>query len=212
MGCVDRGAGDHGASGERVPPHSKLPRLDFFPLPCRRSESLQSGGQSKSIRGGGVSPMRGILSLIALSAVLPACCGCLAMPNLAHPGTEEHQQARAQVFEPYPENDPGPPVVGARPREYQDPRAEVTRASSQRPGDPILAPCPQSQAAAPIAQPPIVTAATGDLAVVPPDGLTASRRKGHSTLLMGGAMAFPGSRRHLRAMPRPVGTLASAGV
>ena len=108
--------------------------------------------------------MRGILSLIALSAVLPTCCGCLAMPNLAHPGTEDHQQARAQVFEPYPENELGPPVVGARPREYQDPRAGSHFELQPRPGEPILAPCPQSQVPqAPIAQPPIVTAAAGDL-------------------------------------------------
>ncbi len=101
--------------------------------------------------------MRRILSLIALSAVLPACAGCVAWPNLAHPGNEEHQQARAQVFEPYPENEPGPPIVGARPREYQDPRAEVLRVQP-RIGEPILTPCPQSQVPeAPIVQPPIVT-------------------------------------------------------
>jgi len=99
--------------------------------------------------------MRGILSLIALSAVLPAFSGCVAVPNLSHPGTEDHQQARAQVFEPYPENEPGPPVVGARPREYQDPRAEVLRVQP-RIGEPILAPYPQSPA--PIVQPPIATA------------------------------------------------------
>jgi len=103
--------------------------------------------------------MRGILSLIALSAVLPICCGCrcLATPDLSHPGTEAHQQARAQVFEPYPENEPGPPVVGARPREYQDPRAEVTRVQP-RLGEPILVPCPPSGVPqAPVAQPPVVT-------------------------------------------------------
>ncbi len=102
--------------------------------------------------------MRGILSLIALSAVLPMGCGCLSLPNVAHPGTEEHQQARAEVFGLYPENEPGPPIVGARPREYQDPRPEVLR-YQPRQGEPIFAPCPQSQAPeAPIAQPPIVTA------------------------------------------------------
>ena len=96
--------------------------------------------------------MRGILSLLVLSAVLPACSGCLALPNLEHPGSVDYQQARAQRFEPYPDNDLGPPVAGARPREYQDPRAEVTRAL-QRP-EPLPVPCPQSQA--PIAQPAIV--------------------------------------------------------
>ncbi len=106
--------------------------------------------------------MRGILSLIVSSAVLQACCGCLASPNFSHPGTEECQQARARVFEPYPDNDAGPPVAGARPREYQEPRpafAELQDMQRPRPGEPILAPCPQSQVPQmPIDQPPIVTA------------------------------------------------------
>lgn len=110
--------------------------------------------------------MREILFVIALSAMLPTCCGCLAMPNLAHPGTEEYQQARAKVFEPYPDNDMGPPVVGGRPREYQDPRPAFAvlqdmhpnPAAGPRPGEPILAPCPQPQVLqTPIAQPPIIT-------------------------------------------------------
>ena len=111
--------------------------------------------------------MRGILSLIAFSVVLPACCGCVAPPDLSHPGTEERQQARAQVFEPYPDNDVGPPVVGGRPREYQEPRPAFavlqdmhsSGSVGPRPGEPILAPCPQGQVPqAPVAQPPIVTA------------------------------------------------------
>ena len=115
--------------------------------------------------------MRGILSLIVLFAVLPACSGPnrLATPNLVHPGTEEHQQARAQVFEPYPENEPGPPIVGARPREYQDPKAEVLRVQP-RLGDPILAPSPQCQTPQPpIAQPSIMTPPS---AIYSPPGVT----------------------------------------
>ena len=110
--------------------------------------------------------MRRILSLIALSFALPACIGpqSLATPDLAHPGTEERQQARAKRFEPYPEIDMGPPVVGARPREYQEPRPAFAqlqddfqdRIAGPRSGGPILSPCPQPQA--PIDQPPIVTA------------------------------------------------------
>ncbi len=101
--------------------------------------------------------MRGILLLIALSVVLPTC-GCLATPNIFQPGTEAHQQTRAQIFDPYPENEPGPPVVGGRPREYENPPAEVTRVQP-RLGEPVFAPYPQSQAPqAPVAQPVIVTA------------------------------------------------------
>ena len=120
--------------------------------------------------------MRTIFSFIALSALLAAGCSCLAppnatnqglaMPNVAHPGTEAYQQARAQRFEPYPENDVGPPVVGGRPREYQDPRPAFAVLQDMHPNpaaipprtEPVLPACPQVQVPqAPIAQPPIIT-------------------------------------------------------
>jgi len=101
--------------------------------------------------------MRGIITKISLMALLPACGGCLATPNLAHPGTEPYQQARARVWEPYPENEPGPPVVGARPREYQEPTAEPNRVMP-RLGEAVVAPSAQAVPQPPLAQPPIVTA------------------------------------------------------
>ncbi len=62
--------------------------------------------------------------------LLAASTGCqnLARPNLACPGTAEAQQARAERFDPYPENEPGPKIVGGRPMEYENPPAEVFRA------------------------------------------------------------------------------------
>jgi hypothetical protein len=117
--------------------------------------------------------MRGIVSLIVLSAVLQAGCSNVSTPNLVHPGTEEHQQARAYIFEPYPENGPGPTIVGARPREYQDPRPSFAVLQDMhadmhpnsnlgpQPGDTVLIPCtpptPPPQQQAPVDQPPIVT-------------------------------------------------------
>jgi hypothetical protein len=100
--------------------------------------------------------MRGMLSLIAVLLVFSACCGCLAPPNVVHPGSVDYQQARARIFEPYPENEPGPPIVGARPREYQNPVAEPDRVMP-RPGETILWPVPQACAQPPLAQPPIIT-------------------------------------------------------
>ena len=45
----------------------------------------------KILRG----PAIGLLS-IAL------CCGCLAPPNVLHPGSSEYQQQRAEKFDPIP--------------------------------------------------------------------------------------------------------------
>ncbi len=100
--------------------------------------------------------MRGLLYLIALFVLLPVCGGCLATPNVFHPGTEAHQQDRARIFEPYPENEPGPPIVGGRPREYQNPVAEVDRVKP-RPGEVITWPYSQAAAQSAVAQPAIVT-------------------------------------------------------
>jgi hypothetical protein len=81
----------------------------------------------------------------------------LATPNVVHPGTEAYQQARARVFEPYPENEFGPPIVGGRPREYQNEIAEPDRVMP-RPGEAIVWPYPVAAAQPAVAQPAIVTA------------------------------------------------------
>ncbi|MDY0169645.1 MAG: membrane or secreted protein [Thermoguttaceae bacterium] len=68
-----------------------------------------------------------IVVWLILVGILPGCCG-LAPPNLHYPGTAGYQQARAQVFDPYPENEPGPAIEGGRPLEYERPIPEVDRA------------------------------------------------------------------------------------
>jgi hypothetical protein len=78
------------------------------------------------------------------------------MPNVVNPGSESYQQARARVFEPYPENEPGPPIVGGRPREYQNEVPEVNRVTP-RPGEAILWPYTRPGAQPVAAQPAIVT-------------------------------------------------------
>lgn len=78
--------------------------------------------------------MRRLSSVAWVAVLLAASTGCqgmaphLARPNLASPGTAEAQQARAVQFDPYPENETGPRIVGGRPLEYQQPPAEVFRA------------------------------------------------------------------------------------
>jgi len=66
--------------------------------------------------------------LAAVVAVGAAGCTSVSTPNWLHPGPAPHQQSRAERFDPYPQNESGPEIVGARPREYQKPPPEVSRA------------------------------------------------------------------------------------
>jgi hypothetical protein len=66
------------------------------------------------------------VALPILSA-LAGCCST-AGPDWAHPGGADVQQKRALRFDPYPENEPGPALTGVRPREYEDPPPETSRA------------------------------------------------------------------------------------
>jgi hypothetical protein len=61
--------------------------------------------------------------VVVLVVLLAGCTGS----RLCNPGPERYQQAQAQHFDPYPENDMGPAVVGGRPGEYRAPPPEVLR-------------------------------------------------------------------------------------
>ena len=82
--------------------------------------------------------MNGFRLVLLTAALVAAVGGCrsLAPPNFYNPGPAAYQQSRALRFDPYPEVEPGPAVVGARPLDYEKPLAEVLRArwwlSSQR--------------------------------------------------------------------------------
>ena len=65
--------------------------------------------------------------LAAMLVLGPAGCRTLAPPNWFHPGPAKYQQERAHQFDPYPEKESGPPIVGARPLEYQNPPPELQR-------------------------------------------------------------------------------------
>ncbi len=54
--------------------------------------------------------------------------GCVTGPRWLHPGPADYQQQKAVRFDPYADNDAGPTVVGARPRDYDKPLAEPARA------------------------------------------------------------------------------------
>lgn len=74
--------------------------------------------------------MRNLRPHVLWIALCLAVCGCRSMerPSLCWPGPSAYQQQKAQRFDPYPENDIAPPVVGGRPIDYMEPVAEPSRA------------------------------------------------------------------------------------
>jgi hypothetical protein len=77
--------------------------------------------------------MKTSVLLLVVVAILAGASGCSDMspPDLFNAGPARYQQMRAQRFDPYPENDIGPEVVGGRPLGYQKPVAEPSRARWQ---------------------------------------------------------------------------------
>ncbi|MBX7168881.1 MAG: membrane or secreted protein [Pirellulales bacterium] len=69
-----------------------------------------------------------LLRRSALAACL-ALAGCAgeATPRLAAPGTVQFQRDRAEFFDPYPQNEYGPTVLGGRPKDFDRPAPEATR-------------------------------------------------------------------------------------
>lgn len=51
----------------------------------------------------------------------------LDTPKLQSPGTFEYQRNRANLFDPYSDQDRGPAVVGGRPRYFDKPAPEPVR-------------------------------------------------------------------------------------
>ena len=68
---------------------------------------------------------------LVLFLIVLAGCQSTAKPNLTQPGSAQVQQNRAVRFDPYPENEPGPAMVGVRPRGYENPIPEPARARWQ---------------------------------------------------------------------------------
>lgn len=70
----------------------------------------------------------GWITGLSLILTLLAGCGWLPRVNWCRPGPAPYQQQEAVRFDPYPENDLGPPVLGGRPQSYENPPAEPVRA------------------------------------------------------------------------------------
>ena len=71
---------------------------------------------------------------------LSACSSAVRKPRLFSPGPVGYQRHIAEQYDPYPLNDLGPEVVGGRPREFQKPQDEVSRARQLLPHGPFQAP------------------------------------------------------------------------
>lgn len=72
-------------------------------------------------------PTLGATASIAAACAAAACVvatGCNHRPNFGPQGTIGMQRNRAVVHDPYPSNDLGPPIIGARPLGYERASAE----------------------------------------------------------------------------------------
>ncbi|MEM9354073.1 MAG: hypothetical protein AAGA92_13755 [Planctomycetota bacterium] len=76
---------------------------------------------------------------LTVSLCLYGCSSTVRQPRLRSPGTAPVQRYNATQFDPYPQNDVGPEIVGGRPIDFQLPPDEVVRARQERPFGPFQA-------------------------------------------------------------------------
>ncbi len=74
------------------------------------------------------------MGLVLVLAFAIGGCKGLKGPSWLHPGTAPYQQKQAERFDPYPDNQIAPEVVGGRPLEYTNPVPEPQRARWPVPG------------------------------------------------------------------------------
>jgi hypothetical protein len=67
--------------------------------------------------------------------MMPACSPTIRKPRLESPGTAPIQRYNATQFDPYPQTDMGPEIVGGRPPDFAIPVPEVERASQYTRGE-----------------------------------------------------------------------------
>ncbi len=83
-----------------------------------------------------------VITFFVLTLPLAACSPTLRRPQLQHPGPAGFQRNNALLFDPYPSSDLGPEIDGGRPRGFQKPPQEITRARQQSPLAPWRTPGP----------------------------------------------------------------------
>ncbi len=73
--------------------------------------------------------MRRFAMIVLMLGVLGTVgCRTTETPQFYTTRDSQQQQAAAQRFDPYPETDVAPEALGSRPRDYQKPVAEPSRA------------------------------------------------------------------------------------
>jgi hypothetical protein len=99
--------------------------------------------------------------LVVAAAIAPlgGCSPTIAKPRLASPGNAPSQRYRAEHFDPYPQNDMAPEIVGGRPPDYMIPPNEVERARQFMPNGPRSA-LPVLTPQLPVYAPPLPTLPT----------------------------------------------------
>ena len=75
-----------------------------------------------------------VLVLVLLSSLGLGGCAGLSRPKIAQPGPAPYQQRVAERYNAMPEPNIAPEVVGARPRESQQPLPEPARSRWPVPG------------------------------------------------------------------------------
>jgi len=73
---------------------------------------------------GGIMAIKSFQFLSLGLLICVVSIGCNYRPNFGPQGTIGMQRNRAVVHDPYPNNDLGPPVIGARPLGYERASAE----------------------------------------------------------------------------------------
>jgi hypothetical protein len=91
------------------------------------------GGYEDTVMNATVSKSLPVICVLLLAIVIGGCANTKG-PNWFHPGPAAYQQKQAERFDPYPDQQIAPEVVGGRPREYMSPIPEPDRARWPVPG------------------------------------------------------------------------------
>jgi hypothetical protein len=106
---------------------AEIGKAAYTPAPSQRApfwrkqEQIMDGIRNAWTR-------RRCCGLYLLALTLLAGCAGTGRPKWLNPGNADSQQAKAEVFDPYPQNNIGPDTVSTRPPGFEHEYPEVQRA------------------------------------------------------------------------------------